>query len=209
MPKRVSTGIPGFDELCGGGLPQGGTYLVVGAAESGKTVFSMQYLVNGARMFGEAGIFITTEESPRHIRDRFSSWQIEDLEDENMLAVIDARLSLDMGEVAAIKDEIGAERAVLDSANPVCFPHPWALLNVSGIMKALDLTSIFTCQTEDMTAKLAADGLIVLHYLKGGYFESRGIEIVKMRSSPHSEGVHPFEITEMGIVVHRIRVFWF
>ena len=218
MPKRVLTGIPGFDELCRGGLPEVGTYLVSGVAESGKTLFAMQFIVNGARMFGEPGIYITTEESPQHIRERFSVWRIEELEDENMLAMIDARLNLNIEEVAAIQNEMCAKRAVLDSVTAIGFSRSplelgAELLGISVAMKALGLTSIFTCQTtEDKPTEFCvehvADGLIVLHYLKGE-FESRGIEIVKMQGSDHSEWIHPFEITKRGIVVYpRNEVFW-
>ncbi|MEM0350810.1 MAG: ATPase domain-containing protein, partial [Archaeoglobaceae archaeon] len=62
MLERVPTGIPGFDELCEGGLLRNRSYLVSGPSGSGKTVFAMQFLVNGIEMFDEPGIFVATEE---------------------------------------------------------------------------------------------------------------------------------------------------
>lgn len=214
MLKRVPTGIPGFDKLCKGGLPKSGTYLVSGVTESGKTLFAMQFLVNGARMFSEAGVFITTEEKPQRIRERFSAWQIEELEDENKLAIIDASLDLDASikEIAALQNEINAKRAVFDSATAIGFsrnPLDFGaeLLSFSTAMRTLGLTSVFTCQTLEnkptrfCVEQLAADGLILLHYMKGD-FDVRGIEIIKIRGSDHSKRIHPLEITEKGIIVY-------
>ena len=45
---KAPTGIQGFDEITGGGLPYGRTTLVMGGPGCGKTVFALQALVNGA-----------------------------------------------------------------------------------------------------------------------------------------------------------------
>src|ERR1700694_4916955 len=66
VPKR-RTGIQGFDEITDGGLPRGHTTLVMGGPGCGKTIFALQTLVNGARQWGERGIFVTFEENPRQI----------------------------------------------------------------------------------------------------------------------------------------------
>ncbi len=47
---KAETGIIGFDETTGGGLPRGRTSLLLGGPGSGKTIFAVQYLVHGARM---------------------------------------------------------------------------------------------------------------------------------------------------------------
>src|ERR1051325_2979668 len=62
IPKRA-TGIAGFDEITGGGLPAGRTTLILGAPGAGKTVFALECLVNGARNLREPGIFVAFEES--------------------------------------------------------------------------------------------------------------------------------------------------
>jgi circadian clock protein KaiC len=66
--RKVPTGIAGFDEISGGGLPRGRTTLLVGGPGSGKTVFSLQFLVNGVRYYKEPGIFVAFEETPKRIR---------------------------------------------------------------------------------------------------------------------------------------------
>src|SRR5688572_23361609 len=59
---KAPTGIDGFDELTGGGIPRGRPTLVCGGAGSGKTVFGMQFLLNGAVDYNEPGVFISFEE---------------------------------------------------------------------------------------------------------------------------------------------------
>ena len=64
---KMITGIQGFDEISDGGLPRGRTTLVMGGPGSGKTVFALQSLVNGAHTTKEGGIFVAFEESTRQI----------------------------------------------------------------------------------------------------------------------------------------------
>src|SRR6516165_12327814 len=64
---RCQTGVEGFDAITGGGLPRNRTSLILGGPGGGKTVFALQTLVNGARQFGEPGIFVAFEENSLHI----------------------------------------------------------------------------------------------------------------------------------------------
>ena len=48
--QKAPTGITGFDEISGGGLPRGRPTLVCGAAGCGKTVFGMEFLLQGAAL---------------------------------------------------------------------------------------------------------------------------------------------------------------
>jgi circadian clock protein KaiC len=59
---KSPTGIPGFDEVTGGGLPAGRLSAIIGGPGAGKTVFAVQTLVNRFRSTGEPGIFVAFEE---------------------------------------------------------------------------------------------------------------------------------------------------
>src|SRR6185312_12833066 len=61
--RKCLTGIPGLDQITQGGLPRDRTTLVCGTAGCGKTLFGMQFLVNGIEQYGEAGAFIAFEET--------------------------------------------------------------------------------------------------------------------------------------------------
>lgn len=64
---KAPTGITGFDEITRGGLPRGRTALLLGGPGSGKTIFALQYLVNGAQDYQEPGIFVSFEETAARI----------------------------------------------------------------------------------------------------------------------------------------------
>ena len=72
LPKSP-TGIPGVDEITGGGLPEGRPTLVCGAAGCGKTLFAMEFLVNGAIEYGEPGVFVAFEENAEELAQNVAS----------------------------------------------------------------------------------------------------------------------------------------
>ena len=61
-PDRVATGIPGLDDVLGGGVTPNRVYLVEGNPGSGKTTLALQCLLEGARL-GESGIYVTLSET--------------------------------------------------------------------------------------------------------------------------------------------------
>src|SRR5690348_15031552 len=60
---KAPTGITGLDAVTFGGLPASRPTLVCGRAGSGKTLFAMMFLVNGATQFDEPGVFMSFEET--------------------------------------------------------------------------------------------------------------------------------------------------
>lgn len=77
----LKTGIKGFDELIGGGLPLG-DYLLVGPPKIGKKLFVNQISYNVASR-GEPVIYITMDRSPQRIREEMAhfKWFVEPLEE--------------------------------------------------------------------------------------------------------------------------------
>jgi len=88
--ERVSTGINGLDEMLGGGYPRNRIILVRGGPGSGKTIFSIQFIVDGAKK-GERGIYITLEEPLDLVKTNIASfkWNIEGLEKKGLIKMID------------------------------------------------------------------------------------------------------------------------
>jgi circadian clock protein KaiC len=124
---KMLTGIVGFDEITGGGLPRSRTTLVIGGPGCGKTVFALQTLVNGARRKNEASIFVAFEESAQQIIANAATfgWDLPALTRKKVF-FLDARLSPEVvkagefdliGMLVALKakaDEIKATRIVFD-----------------------------------------------------------------------------------------------
>ena len=72
LPK-CPTGIQGLDEITGGGLPRGRPTLVCGGAGCGKTLFAAEFLVRGAVQFGDAGVFMSFEETDAELKANVAS----------------------------------------------------------------------------------------------------------------------------------------
>lgn len=126
---KTPTGIDGFDAITNGGLPQNRTTVIMGGAGTGKTVFALQTLVNGARDRNEAGIFIAFEEDTRQLIANMHGfgWDLETLLAQNKLVFFDGRFSADVVQsgkfdlagllvaIAAKAAEINAVHIVFDS----------------------------------------------------------------------------------------------
>jgi len=77
--KRINTGINGLDELIEGGFPVKRSVLLSGACGTGKSIFSMQFIYEGALTYSEPGVFVTLDERPDLLRQdmlRFG-WDIK------------------------------------------------------------------------------------------------------------------------------------
>jgi len=128
VSHKARSGIDGFDEMTGGGLPRGRTTLLVGGPGAGKTLFALQFLVHGAKEEDEPGIFVAFEETAARIRKNIEgfSWGLGH-PGSNKLAFIDAQPdpalvqsgSFDLGGMlAALEGQakaMGARRIVFDA----------------------------------------------------------------------------------------------
>ncbi len=118
--ERVATGIKGFDELVEGGLPRESSVLITGPPGSGKSIFSMQYLYNGA-MNGENGIYVYMD-SPLDIlkaQAKQLGMDFDKLEKDGKIIFVNVpltkrRFDLFYSIEDAVK-KIGAKRLVFDS----------------------------------------------------------------------------------------------
>ena len=72
LPKSP-TGIPGMDEITAGGLPKGRPTLIAGGAGCGKTLFAMEFLINGAMQYDEPGVFVAFEENAEELAQNVAS----------------------------------------------------------------------------------------------------------------------------------------
>src|SRR6185369_1978055 len=71
--QKERTGIPGFDEITLGGLPAGRPTLICGSAGAGKTLFAMEFLVRGASLYNEPGVFMSFEETDEELATNVAS----------------------------------------------------------------------------------------------------------------------------------------
>ena len=62
--KRISSGISNLDPLIDGGFVKNSVNLVAGGAGCGKSIFAMQFIMEGLKK-KEPGIYITFEEKKK------------------------------------------------------------------------------------------------------------------------------------------------
>ncbi len=226
---KAPTGITGLDEVTGGGLPRGRTTLVAGAAGAGKSLFGIEFLVRGARDFGEPGVLLSFEESGDELAQNVASlgFDVEQLERDGLLVVdavhVDRSEFVETGafdleglflRLGAAVDRIGAKRVTLDTIE-VLFS---ALGNEAIIraelgrlfrwLKDRGLTAVVTGErgpTGTMTRfgieEYVSDCVIVLDHRVDQEVSTRRLRVVKYRGSLHGTNEYPFLITEDGLVV--------
>jgi circadian clock protein KaiC len=218
--EQVTTGIKGLDTILKGGLPKGSTTLVSGTPGSGKTILSMQFLVNGYLQAKEKGFYISLEEDVDRMENYMSKsfgWPIKELRKKGKLILVrsdvyDFEKFKDLIETTVEKN--GIERVVIDPITVLSlfFERPLeirrSLLELDRMLKKLNCTSLLTCEIPEGTNAISSfgieeftsDGIIILTYKIGA---PRGIVIRKMRLVDHDKEIHPFEIKEgKGIVVY-------
>ncbi len=95
LNERCPTGIPGLDDLLGGGFPRDRTILLSGSCGTGKSTFAVQFLYNGIIKYDEPGILISLEQDPKELKQDMLMYDfdLQKCEDEGKLVIIDASLS--------------------------------------------------------------------------------------------------------------------
>jgi circadian clock protein KaiC len=88
--KRIKTGICGFDKLVKGGFPAASTILLTGSPGTGKTIFALQFLYNGAVKFREKSLYVTFEQNEEALKDqaKLFGWDLERMIKNKMLQLI-------------------------------------------------------------------------------------------------------------------------
>jgi len=89
--EKIKTGISGLDEILEGGIPRGSTVLVTGHSGTGKTILSVQFVVNGIKMFNEKGLIVVAGEDVEKLQENMLQfgWNLKQLEKEGKLIIID------------------------------------------------------------------------------------------------------------------------
>lgn len=121
-------------------------------------------------------------------------------------------------EIMRVSKRIGAKRLVIDSLPALGFNFDnenevrKAILKLSYLLMKTGVTSLLTSEIAEGENKFGrygveefvVDGIIVLHYMGIGTQSNRTMHIRKMRATKHSEDLHPIEITDKGMVIHKV-----
>jgi len=227
LPK-APTSIQGLDEITGGGLPKGRPTLVCGGAGCGKTLFAMEFLVRGATLYKEPGVFISFEETESELTANVASlgfdlkklieqkkiW-LEHIEVEKEEIAEDGEYDLKalFVRIHQAIESIGAKRVVLDTIESLftSLPNQTAirleLRRLFGWLKKKGVTAIITGErgsgtlTRQGLEEYVSDCVILLDHRVTDQSSIRRLRIVKYRGSTHGTNEYPFLIDEDGFSV--------
>ncbi|MEA2680577.1 MAG: circadian clock protein KaiC [Candidatus Binataceae bacterium] len=227
LPK-TPTGIRGLDEITYGGLPKGRPSLVCGSAGCGKTLLGMEFLINGARIYNEPGVFIAFEETPEELIANVSSlgFELDRLVEKKMIALDHIRVERseieETGEydleglfirLQYAIDSVGAKRVVLDTLEALFAGFSNESILRSELrrlfqwLKSRNVTAVITAERGDGTLtrqgleEYVADCVILLDNRVIDQISTRRLRIVKYRGSAHGSNEFPFLIDEGGFSV--------
>ena len=227
--EKAPTGITGFDEVSSGGLPRGRCTLVSGAAGSGKTIFGLEFLVQGALKYGETGVLMSFEESSLNLRQDVSSlgFNLQELVDNKQLVLESCRIN--RSEVVTIGSfdleglflrlenaigAVGAQRVVIDPIETLLSTYGdtpivrGELLHLCDWLNERGLTSVMIGErgrqgelTRFGVEEYVSDCVILLDQRVEHEIGTRRLRVVKYRGSAHGTNEFPFTITSKGFVV--------
>jgi len=216
--RKLATGIAGLDKMLNGGVIEGRPYLVVGGPGSGKTIFCVQFLMEGLKK-GEKCLYVTLEEPAEELRENMAlfGWDISkvpilDLSPEGTGSSSELHaLTYLGGELEKALETVKPSRVVFDSTTTIKLLEGSEVdgrRRILSLMKLLansDCTSILICEgkeNEQVMEAFLARGVIRLHSSATSGEIVRAIGIEKMRGTAFDEHIRPIEITKEGIVVH-------
>jgi circadian clock protein KaiC len=226
--EKARTGIDGFDQITGGGLPAGRPTLVCGGPGCGKTLFAMQFLVAGATRFGEPGVFMSFEESSEELAKNVASlgFDLDDLMARGLIAM--DQVVVERSEIEETGDydleglfvrlelairSVNAKRVVLDTIESL-----FAGLDNQAILRAelrrlfrflkeRDVAVVITGErgegrlTRQGLEEYVSDCVILLDHRVEEQISTRRLRVVKYRGSAHGTNEYPFIIDERGLEV--------
>lgn len=225
QPHNSSTGIPGLDKVLNEGFPKNSLLLLSGTSGTGKTIFSFQWLFDGAKN-NENGIYILlTEPLSKTIKNlEHMSFYDPKLLEQEKLTIFDVRgiYSKEDSDEKKLLNFIvqqvrrtHAKRLVIDSITAVLYKLDNKIrirkfiFELGKTLSALDCTTILTSEArskDDSTAygveEFIADGIISLSMEQGEQSTVRNLSIVKLRGQNFRSGKIDLDITSDGIVLY-------
>ena len=214
---RVSTGVPGLDEIVNGGYYIGSTTVVAGISGVGKSVMACQFIAEGARL-GERSLMLSLDEQVEQIVRNAASIGI-DLRreiDRNMIHVEyeppqEIEVDVHFHHIEQLVKEFKPKRVVIDSLSTY-----GSTLGTEGrvfrdffhalvaLMKENQIAAVYNHENPEMLGMASmmgsfqmsslVDNIILMNWVELGDAFRLGMTIAKMRANPVNRVTHEVEV---------------
>jgi circadian clock protein KaiC len=222
FPRTVlTTNIPEFDALLGGGVERGSSALIIGPSGTGKSTVAIQFAIAAIARGESAAMFVFDEElGLLFSRTRSMGFDLEALRDQGSLQIeqVDAA-EMSPGEFTArVRDRVDraqVKTVVIDSLNgyQAAMPEENALiLHIHELLQYLNRQGASTFLTVaqhgligDMQSPVdvtyLADTVILLRYFEAAGRVKRAVSVIKKRTGEHEDTIREFRIGRGGLTM--------
>lgn len=222
--QRLATGVPGLDELLGGGVPEFSFNLLAGTPGSGKTTLAHQIMFSLANPQRRALFFTVLGEPPLKMlryQQQFPFFDISKINDS--IKFVNLAADLLEGDFTRVLERIDEEvqafapslvfvdsfRSVVQSAKAMDagagglqhFVQQLGVQMTSWLATTFLIGEYLVPEAESSPVFTVADGIIWLSQLIHRDALVRKIQVVKMRGQAQSLGVHTFRIGDNGLEI--------
>lgn len=220
---RVSSGVPGFDQLIQGGLLTDRLYVISGPPGSGKTTFCSHFITQGAKQ-GESCLYVTMHETKEELVQDMSGFefgfdravQSDAVQFLNLVTEAGKRAITQFGTEGGLTNRLVAfiesndiDRAVIDSTMLLQHFFADASEEITGFLSALkqtDATILLISEMTDPTSyadeHYLAHGVIFFHNFLDAGGMTRGVQVIKMRGTAIDSDIRRLSFSDQGLRVH-------
>jgi KaiC/GvpD/RAD55 family RecA-like ATPase len=220
---RVSSGVPGFDELVEGGLLTDRLYVVSGPPGSGKTTFCSQFITQGAKD-GDDCLYVTMHETKEELLKDMSGYDFgferamgaDAVQFLNLVTEAGKRTITQFGSDGGLTNRLVAfiesnevDRVVIDST--MLLQHFFSDMSdeITGFLSALkqtDATILLISEMTDPTSysdeHYLAHGVVFFHNFLDSGGMTRGVQVIKMRGTAIDCDIREITFSDQGLRVH-------
>jgi circadian clock protein KaiC len=216
---RLTTGIPGLDDIVNGGYFRGSTTVVAGISGVGKSVMGIQYIAEGARR-GESSLMLSLDEQvPQILRNAnsigidFEPWMEKGLVRIQYDPPQEIEVDQHFHEIEKIVEEFKPKRVLLDSLSTY-----GSALGTQGrvfrdffhaivaLMKEHQIAAVYNHENPEMLGMTSmmgdfqmsslVDNIILMNWIEIGDAFRLGLTVAKMRANPTTRTTFECQITD-------------
>jgi KaiC domain protein len=222
---RVKVGIPGLDDMLGGGLIRNSICSIIGTYGTGKTTFSLEFVWEGLKK-KENIIYISLEEREGRILTYMEQkgWDVKPYLNKALYVIkldpTDFNLANNRikNELPKLIEEVKATRVVIDPISlfedlfTTDSERRQEMFRFVEGLRDKNCTIMMTSETHRDNVfssrhgliEYLSDTVILLRYVRPSDLSDvhLALEVVKMRMSSHSREIKPYELQQDQVLVY-------